>query len=87
MGKSERKIIEISIDQMNQFAGNVMEVINSEGKSHLIMSDSGYQSLNTRQIDLINSVSTIVPIPLDTIEKFGGGSARCMIAEIFLQKV
>ena len=87
MGKSERKIIEISIDQMNQFAGNVMEVINSEGKSHLIMSDSGYQSLNTRQIDLINSVSTIVPIPLDTIEKFGGGSARCMIAEIFLQKM
>jgi len=87
MGKSERKIIEISIDQMNQFAGNVMEVINSEGKSHLIMSDSGYQSLNTRQIDLINSVSTIVPIPLDTIEKFGGGSARCMIAEIFLQKI
>jgi len=87
MGKSERKTIEISIDQMNQFAGNVMEVINSEGKSHLIMSDSGYQSLNTRQIDLINSVSTIVPIPLDTIEKFGGGSARCMIAEIFLQKI
>jgi hypothetical protein len=71
---------------MNQFAGNVIEVQNAKGISHLILSQSPYQALEKRQIDLINDVSKIVPIPLETIEKYGGGSARCMIAEIFLQK-
>ena len=83
---SGREIIEITIQQMNQFAGNVIEVQNAKGISHLILSQSAYQALEKRQIDLINDVSKIVPIPLATIEKYGGGSARCMIAEIFLQK-
>lgn len=83
---SGREIIEITIQQMNQFAGNVIEVQNAKGISHLILSQSAYQALEKRQVDLINDVSKIVPIPLETIEKYGGGSARCMIAEIFLQK-
>ena len=85
-GISERKIIELSIAQMNQFAGNVLEVENTKGQSHLIMSEKAYQSLEASQIQSISKSSKIIPIPLDTIEKYGGGSARCMIAEIFLQK-
>ena len=85
-GISERKIIELSIAQMIQFAGNVLEVENTKGQSHLIMSEKAYQSLEAPQIQSINKSSKIISIPLDTIEKYGGGSARCMIAEIFLQK-
>jgi len=83
---SERKIIELSMAQMNQFAGNVLEVENTKGQSHLIMSKKAYQSLEAPQIQSISKSSKIITIPLDTIEKYGGGSARCMIAEIFLQK-
>ena len=85
-GTSERKIIELSIAQMIQFAGNVLEVENTKGQTHLIMSEKAYQSLEAPQIQLISQSSKIISIPLDTIEKYGGGSARCMIAEIFLQK-
>ena len=85
-GVSERKIIELSTAQMNQFAGNVLEVENTKGQSHLIMSEKAYQSLEAPQIQSISKSSKIISIPLDTIEKYGGGSARCMIAEIFLQK-
>ena len=83
---SERKIIELSIAQMIQFAGNVLVVENTKGQSHLIMSEKAYQSLEAPQIQSISKSSKIISIPLDTIEKYGGGSARCMIAEIFLQK-
>ena len=83
---SERKIIELSMAQMNQFAGNVLEVENTKGQTHLIMSKKAYQSLEDPQIQSISKSSKIITIPLDTIEKYGGGSARCMIAEIFLQK-
>ena len=85
-GISERKIIELSIAQMIQFAGNVLEVENTKGQAHLIMSEKAYQSLEAPQIQSISKSSKIISIPLDTIEKYGGGSARCMIAEIFLQK-
>jgi len=82
----ERNIIEISPQQMNNFAGNVIEVENAKGVSHIIMSDSAYQALDHKQLDSINSVSNIIAIPLETIERYGGGSARCMVAEIFLEK-
>ena len=82
----EKNIIEISPQQMSSFAGNVIEVENAKGVSHIIMSDSAYQALDQKQLDSINSVSNIIAIPLETIERYGGGSARCMIAEIFLEK-
>ena len=71
---------------MNQFAGNVLEVENTKCQSHLIMAEKAYQAVEASQIQSIMKSSKIIPIPLDTIEKYGGGSARCMIAEIFLQK-
>ena len=83
---SEKLIIEISPQQMNNFAGNVIEVENIKGESHIIMSNSAYQALDYKQLTSINSVSNIIAIPLETIERYGGGSARCMVAEIFLEK-
>ena len=82
----ERNIIEISPEQMNNFAGNVIEVENGKGEPHIIMSDSAYKALDHKQLDSISSVANIIAIPLRTIERYGGGSARCMIAEIFLEK-
>ena len=82
----EKNIIEISPQQMNNFAGNVIEVENTKGVSHVIMSVSAYQALDHKQLDSINRASNIIAIPLETIERYGGGSARCMVAEIFLEK-
>ena len=82
----EKNIIEISPQQMNNFAGNVIEVENTKGVSYIIMSEKAYQALDHKQLDSINSVSNIIAIPLETIERYGGGSARCMVAEIFLEK-
>ena len=82
----EKNVIEISPQQMNNFAGNVIEVENTKGVSNIIMSEKAYQALDHKQLDSINSVSNIIAIPLETIERYGGGSARCMVAEIFLEK-
>ena len=82
----ERNIIDISPEQMNNFAGNVIEVENGTGEPHIIMSHSAYKALDHKQLDSISSVANIIPTPLTTIERYGGGSARCMISEIFLEK-
>ena len=82
----EKNIIEISPQQMNNFAGNVIEVENTKGVSHIIMSEKAYQALDHKQLDSISSVANIITTPLTTIERYGGGSARCMISEIFLEK-
>ena len=82
---SYKFIIEISIEQMNKFAGNMLQLYSKEGKSYLVMSQSAYNSLNNQQINMIEKFTKIIAIPLFTIEKLGGGSARCMMAEVFLQ--
>ncbi|WP_188616915.1 citrulline utilization hydrolase CtlX [Cloacibacterium rupense] len=83
---SGKEIIEISENQMQQFAGNMLQVQNSEGKKFLVMSQSAYQSLTTEQISNIEKYSEIIYSDLETIETNGGGSARCMLAEVFLEK-
>ena len=83
---SGKEIIEISESQMQQFAGNMLQVQNSEGKKFLVMSQSAYQSLNQEQISNIEKYSEIIYSDLETIETNGGGSARCMLAEVFLEK-
>lgn len=84
---SGHEIIDISFDQMNRFAGNMLEVLNRKKEPVLIMSDSAYKSLGDQQIKSLSSYADIVHAPLETIEKYGGGSARCMLAGIFLQKL
>ncbi len=83
---SGKEIIEISENQMQQFAGNMLQVQNSKGKKFLVMSQSAYQSLTEEQISQIEKYSEIIYSDLETIETNGGGSARCMLAEIFLEK-
>lgn len=84
---SGKEIIEISENQMQQFAGNMLQVQNSDGKKFLVMSQSAYQSLTPEQISNIEKYTEIIYSDLETIETNGGGSARCMLAEVFLPKI
>jgi hypothetical protein len=82
--KSKKEIIDITLDQMNHFAGNMLQVENDKGKKFLVMSSQAYKSLKPNQLAKIEHYSTIIHSSLDTIERNGGGSARCMMAEVFL---
>ncbi|WP_221407670.1 citrulline utilization hydrolase CtlX [Thermoflexibacter ruber] len=84
--QSGKEIVPISLAQMNQFAGNMLELHNAQGESLLVMSEQAYKSLNQKQIEQIQQYSKIVYAPLYTIETNGGGSARCMLAEVHLPK-
>jgi hypothetical protein len=82
-----KEIIEISFDQMNHFAGNMLQLKNKEGQMLLVMSEQAYLALSKKQINALEKYSKLIYSPLYTIEKNGGGSARCMLAEIHLQKL
>lgn len=79
-------IIDITLDQVNQFAGNMLQVWNRHGKSFLVMSSSACNTLTKDQLSLLESLDTIISVEIPTIETNGGGSARCMMAEINLNK-
>lgn len=80
-----KEIIAITEAQMHQFAGNMLQV-GGLGQSYLVMSQTAYNSLNQEQISKIEVYNPILPVKIDLIEKLGGGSARCMMAEVFLPK-
>ncbi len=86
INESGKKLIEISESQVESFAGNMLELINDNNESILVMSQSAKDSLNENQKNIITKYSRIVSCDINTIEVCGGGSARCMIAEIFLPK-
>lgn len=79
-----KDIFDISFEQMNQFAGNMLEVFNSDGESLIVMSGSAYRSLSDRQIATIQQFSRIIKSDIPAIEQNGGGSVRCMMAEVDL---
>lgn len=79
-----KEIVKISFDQMNHFAGNMLQVQNKNKESLLVMSEQAYLSLKKEQITTLEKHSKLIYAPLYTIEKNGGGSARCMLAEIHL---
>jgi len=81
-----KEVIDITEAQVNNFAGNMLQVKGANNELFLIMSDAAYKSLTQSQISKIEKHSKIVSSSLDTIEACGGGSARCMMAEVFLQK-
>ncbi|MEM6843044.1 MAG: arginine deiminase-related protein [Bacteroidota bacterium] len=83
---TDKEVILISEEQCNQFAGNMLQVKNQQGEKLLVMSEQAYNSLNQEQIKQIKRYTDIVHSPLNTIESCGGGSARCMMAEVFLPK-
>ena len=82
--ESGKEIIEITEEQNHRFAGNMLQLMGD--KPYLVMSNSAYESLTESQIKAIKKHCPIIYSSLDTIEACGGGSARCMMAEIFLPK-
>ena len=84
ISNSNKKIIEIKYDQMNRFAGNMLQVENNKGEKLLVMSSQAYHALTMEQVKELESYNKILHSDLATIETNGGGSARCMMAEIFL---
>ena len=86
INESGKKLIEISENQVESFAGNMLELLNDKGDSILVMSKSAENSLSEIQKNSIKKYSKIISSNINTIEVCGGGSARCMMAEIFLPK-
>ncbi len=84
---SGKIIVPISFDQMNHFAGNMLQVQNNLGENLLVMSSKAYQSLNETQKALLLQFNAILYSSINTIEINGGGSARCMMAEVYLKLV
>lgn len=81
-----KEIIAITEIQEQHFAGNMLQVIGANDKRYLVMSSAAFNSLTSEQQKAINKHCEIIHSPLDTIETCGGGSARCMMAEVFLPK-
>ncbi len=81
-----KKLINITYKQMNAFAGNCIQLRNKDGKKFIAISSTAYSSLSSEQIGLLTSNSDLIIGTIPTIEKIGGGSVRCMIAENFLEK-
>ncbi|WOD42266.1 citrulline utilization hydrolase CtlX [Hwangdonia lutea] len=81
-----KEIIDISEEQVASFAGNMLQVKGTDDVLYLIMSQSAYDSLTKHQIEKLEKHTKILSSSLDTIEACGGGSARCMMAEVFLPK-
>ena len=71
---------------MQRFAGNMLEVKNKKGESILVLSQSAFDSLRKEQKTMLEAFARLLPIPVPTIEAVEGGSVRCMMAEIFLEK-
>lgn len=78
------EIIDLSEDQINHFAGNMLEVLSQSGERLIVMSAQAEQSLTNEIKNRLSSHGRIISSPLETIESCGGGSARCMLAEIHL---
>jgi hypothetical protein len=82
--QTNKEVITISQDQLNHFAGNMLQVFDIDEKPHLIMSDQAYKTLHVAQLKSLEKYNPILPISIPTIEALGGGSTRCMMAEIYL---
>lgn len=87
INNSGKDLIEITLDQMNHFAGNMLQVNNAEGRKFLVMSTQAFESLTPQQADKLTSYNEIIHSSLNTIERNGGGSARCMMAEVHLPQL
>jgi hypothetical protein len=82
-----KEVIAISEDQMHHFAGNMLQVLGDNNTPYLVMSTSAFKSLNSNQLVKIAQHCEIIHSDLQTIETAGGGSARCMMAEVFLPRI
>ncbi|PJA09801.1 MAG: amidinotransferase [Flavobacteriales bacterium CG_4_10_14_0_2_um_filter_32_8] len=83
---SNHEIIDISLAQVNHFAGNMLTLQSPKGKI-VVLSQNAYNSLTQAQIRKLENYCTLIPIDVNTIETIGGGSVRCMVAELFTKKI
>lgn len=81
--ETKKQLITITEAQMEAFAGNMLQLTNKNGNDILLMSQAAYKSLTPEQIAQLSAHSKLIPVAVPTIEKHGGGSVRCMVAEIF----
>jgi len=82
-----RETLEINREQMNGFAGNMLELKKNDGAGLLVLSGAAYSCLSARQRKVLEKHVELLPLAIPTIETIGGGSARCMIAELFLPAI
>ena len=82
--RNEKEIVLISENQMERFAGNMLQVIGANEERYLVMSKTAHDSLTSEQIFVLKKHTKILVVEIPTIERLGGGSARCMMAEVFL---
>ena len=81
--ESHKDIVPLFETQMNQFAGNMIQLKNSSGDKFMLMSQTAYNSLYKSQLDLLKADNKLIVADIHTIEKYGGGGVRCMVAEVF----
>ncbi|MFC3024181.1 arginine deiminase-related protein [Vibrio zhugei] len=84
---ANKDVIHITIEQMNRFCGNVLVVITESGKPVIVLSQSAYEAFHPDQLQRLRQYGELLPIDVTTIEKIGGGSVRCMMAEVFLPRI
>jgi hypothetical protein len=82
--RTGKEVIEINYEQLNHFAGNMLQIENGKGEKLLVMSTQAFRSLSKEQVQKLERYNRIIHAPLNTIEVNGGGSARCMMAEVHL---
>ena len=80
--EDQKEVVPITLDQMNHFAGNMLQVFDKKGKPYLVLSKQAYNSLTPEQCATLTRFNPLITPALPTIETNGGGSARCMLAEI-----
>lgn len=83
---TRHSIIPISKEQMHRFAGNMLEVLNNHGEHILVLSQVAYDSLRKVQKQMLEAYVRLLPVAVPTIEQVEGGSVRCMMAEVFLER-
>ncbi len=81
---SGRQIIDITMKQMQAFAGNLLEVRGQQGEALIVLSQTAHDALTPNQRSALQNCGKLLPVAINTIEQVGGGSVRCMLAEIFL---
>ncbi len=82
-----KEIVDISFAQMNSFAGNMLTVATNKNTELLVLSQNAFDSLSNKQKNTLEKYCELFPVPIPTIETIGGGSIRCMMAEIFLPEI
>lgn len=83
LDETNKEIISISLEQVKNMTGNILEVRATDGKTKIIMSESAYNSFTPEQLNILRRYGDLIPVNIKNIETVGGGSARCMLAEVF----